>query len=95
MVGLPGEKVQIEDEFVIINGKKLDRPASLWFLTYYGFGRSRNGAVMECKDGYFVLGDDSRDSNDSRYEGPIEPRWIRGRAWLRVWPWERMGFVNP
>ena len=52
-------------------------------------------SAVDCGDGYFLLGDDSADSWDSRYEGPFE-RWrVRGRAWLIVGPSGRRGWVNP
>lgn len=50
--------------------------------------------VVDCGEGYFGLGDDSMDSDDSRIEGPIPPNWIVGRAWLIVQPWARFGLVN-
>jgi type IV secretory pathway protease TraF len=53
------------------------------------------GRSAECGRGYYVLGDYTKDSNDSRYEGPVSPERIIGRPWLRVWPPGRMGFVNP
>ena len=42
----------------------------------------------------YVLGDDSKDSADSRYDGPVPPDIVRGRVWLIVWPPERISFVR-
>ena len=56
---------------------------------------TRDKPPAECGDGYFVLGDDTRDSQDSRFEGPVERRRIVGRVWLRIWPPRRIGWVNP
>lgn len=42
----------------------------------------------------YVLGD-NWDSQDSRFEGQIDGSRFLGRAWLRVWPFARMGAVNP
>ena len=41
---------------------------------------------MDCGDGYFVLGDDSRDSDDSRFNAPVSPGDVVGRAWLILAP---------
>jgi hypothetical protein len=49
------------------------RPASLEPLTYYAYGNLQNGATVACGDGYFVVGDDSRDSQDSRFEDRCRP----------------------
>jgi signal peptidase I len=95
VVGLPGERVQVVDGQVVIDGRRVERPASLAFLNYLSIGKLHSGRAVECGDGYFLLGDDSADSWDSRYQGPFE-RWrVRGRAWLIVGPSERVGWVNP
>lgn len=37
-------------------------------------------------DEYFVLGDNSAESSDSRIWGPLQQKFIVGRVILRVWP---------
>jgi signal peptidase I len=83
------------DGEVVIDGKVAPRPASLGFIKYFAFGKVYGGKAIDCGDGYFVLGDDSHDSYDSRYEGSFETWRVRRRAWLRVWPRGRFGAVNP
>jgi len=94
-VGLPGESVSMKDGVVMIDGEAVKRPAGIESLKYYAFGNLMRGRKIPCGKGYYVLGDDSRDSNDSRFEGPVQPDRILGRAWLIVWPPDRIGFVNP
>ncbi len=95
VVGLPGEKVAIRGGKVWVNGAAVEPPASLSFLYYYSYGPYGRNVEVACGEGYFLLGDDSKDSDDSRYNGPIAPAQIRERAWLRVWPPARIGFVQP
>jgi signal peptidase I len=95
VVGLPGERVSMADGQIRINGEVVARPASLAGIKYHAFGNIYNGREVACGDGYFVLGDDSKDSYDSRYEGPFEAGRLRGRAWLIVGPSGRRGWVNP
>lgn len=97
VAGLPGEKLSIsEGGVVVIDGKQMPPPQSISFLHYYAYGpKSFQGAITDCGTGFFVLGDDSKDSDDSRYEGPFQPKQIRGRPLLRVWPLLRFGWVNP
>lgn len=95
VVGLPGERVSLIGGEVAIGGTVPRRPESLGYLKYYPYGSLWRGRQVACGDGYFVLGDDSKDSQDSRYEGPLAEEAIVGRAWLIVWPPGRMAFVGP
>ena len=95
VVGLPGEMVSLKDGEVLVDGQPVRRPRALGFLKYYAFGNLHQGKAAPCGAGYYVLGDDSRDSQDSRFEGPIDPEQIRGRAWLVVRPLSRVRWVNP
>lgn len=95
VAGLPGETVALRDGGLVINDRAVPFPASLSLLRYYSFGRLAPGKSEACGTGYFLLGDDSKDSQDSRFEGPLPPERIEGRPWLIVWPFSRLGFVNP
>ena len=46
-------------------------------------------------DEYFVLGDNRNNSSDSRDPsvGLIKRDQIIGRAWLRIFPFDKIGFV--
>jgi signal peptidase I len=95
VVGLPGEKVQMLPKGrLFIDGKEVPPPAELGFLRYYAYGNLLNQKVVDCGEGYYVLGDDSRDSDDSRFNWPVKPNQIIGRAWIIVRPSERRGFVH-
>jgi signal peptidase I len=94
IVGLPGERISIKNKRILVNGLPVELPRSLSTLKYYPFGNLAAGREVDCGNGYFVLGDDSRDSHDSRFVGPIEERRFRGRVWCVLWPWSRAGFVT-
>jgi signal peptidase I len=95
VVGLPGETVALREGSLLIDGRPVARPPSLAALTYHAYGNLMNGAPVACGDGYFILGDDSRDSQDSRFEGPLPPERVLGRSWLVIWPPGHRRFVNP
>lgn len=94
VVALPDETITIRTNHITINGESIQRPDSITDLTYFSYGNLTSGRPVPCDRGYYVLGDDSRDSQDSRFEGAIPPERIQGRAWLRVWPLRRFGWVK-
>jgi signal peptidase I len=95
VVGLPGEHVQLErDGTILIDGQPIERPPELESIQYFAYGDLTARRVAECGEGYYVLGDGSRDSDDSRFNGPLRRRQIVGRAWLILAPAEHSGFVN-
>jgi signal peptidase I len=95
VVGLPGETVSLRDDRLHIDGEAVPVPEPLRHLKYMESGNLRRGRSVACGDGYYVLGDDTMDSEDSRFTGPIKTSSIRGRAWLVVSPLSAARFVNP
>ncbi len=93
VVGLPGETIGIVDKQPVIDSQIVPPPSSMAHLRYLPQGSLSTGQTQECGEGYYLLGDDSQDSWDSRFDGPIRRSAMRGRAWLIVWPPSRMGFV--
>lgn len=96
VVGLPGETISLQNGTAMINGVEVRPPTKLSFLYYYQFGPyAHSGKQTECGDGYFLLGDDSKDSQDSRFDGPLSPEKIVARPLLIASPRSRFGWVNP
>ena len=96
VVGLPGEKIQMRrGGLIVIDGKEIAVPDALGFLKYFPFGNLIENKTVDCGDGYFVLGDYSQDSDDSRFNGPVRPAEMVGRAWMILAPAGRRGFINP
>ena len=97
VVGLPGETVALnqETQTFAINGGPVERPKSLTAIKYFEYGSLAKGKSASAGSGYYVLGDFSADSQDSRWIGPVAPSQIQGRPWLVVWPPSHMRFVNP
>ncbi len=93
VAALPGERIALDHGSVCIDGKRLDPPPSLKAVQYFPFGNLSK--EQTCRTGYYVLGDNSRDSEDSRFTGEVAAKRIKGRAWLIVWPPSRMRFLTP
>jgi signal peptidase I len=90
VVGLPGDKIQVERGTVIVNGKSLQEA--------YVPDEYRDDLSMPLKavpeDEYFVLGDHRSSSNDSRSWGTVPRRDIYGKAVFVYWPLAKMGILK-
>ena len=86
-VGLPGEKVEIQEERIFINGRAIKELYAL-HTGMYTWGPERLG-----EDEYFVLGDNRNSSSDSHSWGALSRDAIIGKAWISYWPPERLGLV--
>ena len=95
IIGLPGETVQIIDGKIYINNKLLDEHYGKEVISIDREGIAANPIVLGDKE-YFVLGDNRNHSMDSRDPevGNIAKSAIIGKAWMRVWPLNRFGFIN-
>lgn len=94
IIGLPGEKVQIsEDGAIYINGKVLEESYGSQIIK--NPGQAEDPIELD-DDEYFVLGDNRNESSDSRDPsvGVIHEEDIIGRAWLRIYPFDKMGFIR-
>lgn len=89
VIGLPNETLKIADGAVFINNRKLREgylPA--------GVETDKDGNWQLGKNDYFLMGDNRPNSNDSRYFGPVEKRFIIGRTdWVLLPHLEN--FVTP
>jgi signal peptidase I len=94
LIAIGGETVEIKRGDIYINGEELTDPEIIDSLYYYNkedwaFGAS--GQVLEVPEGnYFVLGDNSVNSSDSRNWGFVPRKNVVGRAFFTYWPLSRL-----
>jgi signal peptidase I len=88
VIGVAGDKIEIRDGSVFVNGIKLVEP---YLFTENGepqttetFGGADNWVVPD--GDLFLMGDHRANSSDSREGGPVPVAAVIGRAWLRYWP---------
>lgn len=80
VVGLPGERVEIRDGVVRIDGRVLPEP-------YVRFPDRRSAPALTVPAGaYYVLGDNRAESDDSRNWGPLRRSDVVGKALVGIWP---------
>ena len=94
VIGLPGETVQIDEEGnIYVDGEVLAESYGREVIA--NPGRAYEPVELG-ENEYFVLGDNRNNSSDSREPsvGNIRREQIIGRAWLRIWPFDKIGFIR-
>jgi signal peptidase I len=99
VVGLPGDRITFASGKVQINGEPLSEPylppATQTLAPMEGAGSYPHS----CTDSdpcvvppgkLWVMGDNRANSEDSRYIGPIDQELVVGRAFVLVWPFNRV-----
>lgn len=99
LVGLPGDELRIEEGKLFVNGAEITLHNEGGPIAYSNDQRSRHlGAPTDTfivpPECYFVLGDNSPNSSDSRYWGPMPQSNVRSRPLLRYAPSSRFGGVE-
>ena len=93
VIGLPGEKVQITDNRILINGEEIAEGYGKNPMDTAGIAET---PVLLGEDEYFVLGDNRRVSIDSRDNsvGAVKLSELDGVVILRVAPFSEFGIVR-
>jgi signal peptidase I len=93
IVGLPGETVEIWEGAVFVDGRAVPPPPALGAVHVVSKGAFGHVPVRLGPEEYFVLGDNSYLSRDSRSRGPVGRSSIVGRAFLVLLPAGRLGAI--
>lgn len=91
VIGLPGEHIKIENGKVYINDEELQEK----------YLQESYTDTLDCaftdlvvpNDCLFVMGDNRKQSTDSRKFGCIPINKIEGKVWIRIWPLNLWGNV--
>ena len=96
IIGLPGETVQIDQQGnIYIDGEILNENYGKEVIQPNHIGLASQPITLG-DDEYFVLGDNRNNSVDSRVSqvGNIKRDDIIGRAWVRIWPFDKFGVLK-
>ncbi len=98
IIGLPGERVKIEDNKVIIYNK--ENPSGFILNETYlpktdlTFANGEFNNVTLGSEEFFALGDNRMASSDSRFWGPVPRKDIVGKVFIRAFPFQSFKKFN-
>ena len=95
VIGLPGERVRIENKQVYIDDVPLDEPYTFFkeppnegFGVFSDARRDNMNELIVPEGEFFVMGDNRDNSHDSRYWGTLPRELFKGRALVIYWSYE-------
>lgn len=94
VIGVPGDRVEVTDGKVYINGRAIDESYIQEAPEYQWTPEELNLPGQIPPGSFLVLGDNRNNSYDSHYWGYVPREKIIGRAIVRFWPPNRIGGVE-
>lgn len=88
VIGLPGDRLRSQGNKIFVNDRLLKQP----WKHVEPLGKIIDPVTVPA-DSYFMMGDNQFDSCDSRYWGTVAHSLIIGKAYVRIWPFSRIGFL--
>lgn len=88
VIAVAGDKVEVRNGRAYVNGN----PVVEKYVKYPG-GPDYPPTLIS-KGYIFVMGDNRRNSDDSRTFGPVPLKNLKGHPFLRYWPVKRTAFVH-
>ena len=90
LVAVGGDRVEIREGRMVINGQVVpERFARAYYYNQGQYGLPES-VVEVPPDAFFVLGDNSASSHDSRFWGFVPRRLLIGKALCIFWPPQRI-----
>ncbi len=87
VIGVAGDRVRIDSGQLFVNNQPVDED---YVPSEYADARTYPEITVPTHS-FFVLGDHRTMSNDSRDFGPVNERFIYGKAVFGYWPMEKLG----
>ena len=97
LAGLPGDRIEIRDGKLIINKEILEGApfADRYYYNREDWEYGKEGLAIQVPvERYFVLGDNSAQSSDSRNWGFVPKKNMIGKAFFIWWPPKRIKLVQ-
>ena len=96
VVGVEGDRIEIKDKKVYVNGEPLDESYTIFsdskILPANTQPRDNMGPVTVPADSLFVMGDNRDNSFDSRFWHFVDLKAVKGKAFILYWSWDKENF---
>ncbi len=96
LIATGGESVEIKGRDIFVDGELIEEPFIVRQINYYNKepygGAGKKIDVPE--DSFYVLGDNSASSRDSRYWGFVPRKNLIGKAFFLYWPLNRIRVIE-
>lgn len=93
IIAVEGEKVEIKDGKVLVNG--LAKTENYITGNFTEAKENPDFSKLTVPPGcVYVLGDNRGNSTDSRIIGPINKKWVIGKVLIRISPFKSFGFIK-
>jgi len=95
MIAKGGDVVEIKDGKIYVNSEEFDHPCvkNIYYYNRGDYGLIGQKIVVP-QNSYYVLGDNSRSSRDSRFWGFVDDKYLIGKAFFIYWPLNRIRIVK-
>ena len=95
LIALGGETVEIKDGGIYINGQLVqdERIKNIYYYNRGDYGQEKK-TILVPPGYYFVMGDNSASSHDSRFWGFVPEENMIGRADFIYWPLNRIRMIK-
>lgn len=98
VIGIPGDEIEFKNDQLYVNGVLMDesylddlRPSDDLPFTEDFTLEEVTGSTTVPEGQLFVMGDNRRDSLDSRYFGFVSEETVVGKVDVRYWPFSQAG----